>query len=403
MLRYMTQCQNSRSTLTVLSGFILLLAACEPASSAESVESVVVDTFDVPIVTSDIASSDVTCTISEDPVLVIGENEEDENHWFSHVRGVGRLSDGSIVAVDRSSAEVRSMGRHGEGPGEFQDPFILWVTAGDTIWVGDYRPWRYNLFTAQGEFVRRVSLDPAYLNPSRGGGVLDNGYTVNSWESWGLRGDFKEADTLIVELHDPSGRLVGNLVRMPSRMRGYVSEDPDLALYPLFQSFPEIDARGSTIILAHGSKAEVRVLDDEFNLRMIVRWDDPDRKVTRADVRAWREDYVENQNQQTFFGDAIISDERPVADFFPAISQVMIGGDGHIWVRQYDRPREDRGWLAFGTSGEFICHMAALPGDVKDFGPDYVLLLHETELGPDTIRMYRLAYPKPSTGLDTGP
>ena len=354
-----------------------------------------------------IAGSDATCSISEEPVLVIGADEEDENQWFSSIRGMGRLSDGSIAAIDRSSAEVRiydetgrhlrSMGRYGEGPGEFSNPFILWITADDTLWVGDYFPWRYNLFTADGDFVRRVNLTSGFVNNPDGGGVLDNGYSVNPRSKRANRADFTDPDTLIVEVNDPAGQLVGSIDRMPGRLRGFVSEAPNLGLFPLFQSFPEVDARGSTVVLAHGRDTEIRVLDDEFALRTIIRWYEPDREVTAADVRAWREDYIDRtqlaSRDWSEFDDATISGERPAADLFPAISNVMIGRDGRIWVRQYDRPREDRGWLAFGSDGGFLCHLAQPPGEVREFGVDYVLLLSETELGIQTVQMYRLDHP----------
>ena len=382
---------------------VLLLSAC--AQQAPS-ESNAVDSVGVQIVTSDPASSDATCMISEEPVVIIGEDEEDDNQWFSSIRGMGRLSDGSVVAVDRKAAEIRiydeaglhlrSMGSSGEGPGEFLNPFILWITAGDTLWVGDYRPWRYNVFTAQGQFVRRVSLSPAWGNSSRAGGVLDNGYTVNARQERVRLGNFAAPDTLIVEVHDPRGELARSLARIPNGTSGTFREAPNFWLSPLFQSFAQVDARGSTIVLAHGSEPEVRVLDDEFNLRTIIRWFEPDREVTSADVRTWRKDYVERRTQgrssELLQSDlASIRRDRPVADVFPVMSSVMIGRDGRIWIRRYDRPREDRGWLAFGAEGEFICHMAQLPDDVWEFGADYVLLLHKSELGIQAVRMHRLA------------
>ena len=138
-------------SVRVLVATVLVIAtfpACVPESSPES--TIVADSAGVRIVTSDPAGWDATCSISEEPVLVIGANEEDEDQWFSSIRGMGRLSDGSVVAIDRSSAEVRiydetgrhlrSMGRYGEGPGEFSNPFILWITAGDTLWVGGLLP-----------------------------------------------------------------------------------------------------------------------------------------------------------------------------------------------------------------------------------------------------------------------
>ena len=377
------------------------------------------DSSDVKIVASDPARSNATCTFSEEPALTIGANDEDISHMFTTIRGTGRLSNGSVVAVDRRSAEVRifddagrhlkTMGEPGEAPGEFLNPFILWITAGDTLWVGDYRPWRYNVFTAQGEFVRRVNLDPPYVNPSRAGGVLDNGYTVNGRVESIHSPDFDAPDTMVVEIHDPGGRLVGRLARIPHTTLGQVSEAADnFWLYPLFEAAAEVDAMGSTIVLAHGSKPEVLVLDETFKLRAIIRWTEPDRKVTHADVRAWRRDYRERYSRSIFSGwdqndDARISPERPVADVFPAMSSIRIGRDGRIWIRRYDRPREDRGWLAFSAGGEFICHMAKLPGGVWEFGADYALVLHEAERGPDTVQLFNLEIPETSAGLATSP
>ena len=425
--------RSPRSPVVVL---FLLLSACfqqvPPESAAfdsssvqlididsTGVQIVAVDSSGVQIVTSDPMNSDATCRISEEPILVIGDDEEDKNHFFTLVRGVGRLSDGSVAVVDRRAAEVRvfdktgqhlrSMGRSGEAPGEFLNPFFLWITAGDTLWAGDYRPWRYNVFTSQGDFVRRVSLTPVYPNPSRRGGVLDNGYTVNTRGGWATVRDFTVPDTLIAEVHDPSGELVVTLARILDRPLGQIGDSPsNYWLAPLFQSHAQVDALGSTIVLAHGSKPEVQVLDHELSLRTIIRWFEPDREVTRADVRAWREDYIDSRTQRFFApwdkdDDATISQKRPVAEVFPVMSSVMVGRDGRIWIRRYDRPREDLGWLVFGADGEFNCHVDPLPGSAEEFGADYVLLLHEPDRGAETIRMYRLTGPDTSTGHTTSP
>ena len=382
----------------------MILGACSQQAPPET-ETVDIDSSGAQIVTSTPSSSEATCTFSEEPVLVIGDNEEDDNQWFSSIRGIGRLSDGSVAVVDYTSAEVRifdasgrhlrSMGQRGEGPSEFTAPFILWVTAGDTLWVGNYWPWSYTVFTAQGQFVRRIRLEPVYINESKGGGVLENGYTVNARETSTRDPDFGVPDTLIVEIHDPKGKLVQNLARIPHSFYGTVSEASDFLLNPLFGARAVVDALGSTIVLAHGSKPEVQVLTDEFNLRMIIRWSEPNREVTRADIRAWREDYRERRDRSDWdqYDDARISPERPAADVFPAISSVRIGRDGRIWIRQYDRPRQDRGWLAFGADGKFLCHMTQLPGDVWEFGADYVLLLHRSDLGVQTVRMHSLTSP----------
>lgn len=400
---------QTRIRIAATAAVITLLLACDPGSGPDPTP-LATDSAGVRIVYSDPASSDATCVISEVPTVVIGDDENDENQWFSSVRDAARMSDGSIAAVDQATAQIRiydsagehlrTMGRHGEGPGEFQDPYQMWVAAGDTIWVGDYSPWRYNLFAPDGEFVRLVGLTPQFINPSRAGGVLGNGHSVNSSVTWFREADYSVADTMIVEGHGPDGQLVDTLASIPNGMWG---QDDHEALRTywlprLFDAGAMVDAGGSTVALAHGMSTEVRVLDDVFDLRLIVRWTEPGREVTGADVDAWRADYIERRERPNFSPmaeahDAAISDERPVADLFPAISNVMVGRDGRVWVRQYDRPREDRGWLAFDPDGQFLCHMAPPPGSVREFGSDYVLLRHESELGVQTVQLHRLELP----------
>ncbi len=398
--------------VTAATAALALLLACNPDSQPADA-TLTTDSAGIRIVHSHPASSNATCTVSEEPSVVIDDDESDENQWFSRLGNVARMSDGSIVAVDRGSAQIRvydpdgqhlrTMGRQGEGPGEFENgPFQMWIAAGDTIWAGDYFPWRYNVFSAEGEFVRGVHLDPQFVPTSMGGGVLDNGYSVNSSEKRFRKADFSVADTMIVEAHDSDGQLIDTLARIPNGRWGQADPDHEVLstfwLPRLFYAGAKVDAGGSTVALAYGMNAEVRVLDDEFNLRLIVRWTEPDREVTAADVDAWREDYIESRPRPDFSPmaeahDADISEDRPVAELFPAISTVMVGRDGRIWVRQYDRPREDRGWLAFEPDGQFLCHLAPLPGSIREFGSDYVLLLHESELGTQTVQLHRLALP----------
>ena len=360
--------------------------------------------------TSDPLGSDATCTLSEEPVVVIGEDESDEKQWFSSVRGAGRMSDGSLVGIDRRSAEVRvydetglylrSMGGMGEGPGEFSDAFHLWILPGDTLWVGDYRPWRYNVFSPVGDFLRSVQMQPMYLDPSLQGGVLDNGYSVNVRRKRVSQPDFKVPDTIVVEVHDPGGGLADTVARIPNEVRGYVRGYARSHLWPLFQASAYVDALGTTVALANGRDPEVRILDDRFNLRLILRWEDSDREVTRSDIRVWREDYVESRtgpgaSEWLDYEDALISTARPVAELFPAMSNLMVGRNGRIWVKRYDRPREERGWLAFESDGEFFCHRH-LPGvsmTVREFGSDYVLVVGSGELGVQTVEMYWLGAP----------
>ena len=64
--------------------------------------------------------------------------------------------------------------------------------------------------------MRGVGLTPQFINSSSAGGVLDNGYSVNSSEKRSRKADFSMADTMIVERHGPDGQLVDTLARIPN-------------------------------------------------------------------------------------------------------------------------------------------------------------------------------------------
>ncbi len=367
------------------------------------------------ILTSDPLGSTARCTLGDSPVFRVGDDETEEAQMFSRVRGMGRLTDGSVAVAERASREIRifgghgrflrSMGGPGDAPGEFRDPFVLWVLPGDTLWVGDYSPYRFVVFTSAGEFVRNVALDPVYVNPSHAGGVLDNGSSVNAWQQRALIRDFSAPDTLVVEMHDRDGHRVKELSRIAGRSFGQTraSEQSNFYFGRIFDSDGWADARERTIALAHTATPEVYLFDETFRLRSIVRWHVPDQRVTAADVRAWRKEYIERQSTagstwSEEFDSPLVSRERPAADRFPTFSSIQVGRDGRLWVRPYRRPRaEPTRWMGFSRDGSFLCHLERLPEessiDIWEFGADYVLGVSVSVNGTDTVVMYALTTP----------
>ena len=356
---------RSRRNFPVRSSLSTAFAGAVPAFAALSAESQQItarhDSAGVEIVTSNPSLSDAVCTLGDEPTFRVGQDESDEATWFSTIRGVRRLSDGAVAVVDRSSAEirifdadgrhVRSMGRRGEGPAEFRSVWKLWALPGDTLWAGDYRPWRYNVFTRDGEWVRAVEMRPIYGNPSRRGGVLDNGVSINTVEKQPVPHDFRTPDTVVVEAHGPDGERLAVLGRILHTTYG-----PG-GMYQLFTASAVVEAGGSTVALGRTTEPELRLHDEELRLRRILRWPDADREVRGADVRAWREDYIEsrggrNSPEWRESDDMVVGDDVPAADVFPAVRSVKIGRDGRVWVLPYRKPRGERvRWMGFDGDG----------------------------------------------------
>ena len=406
MFRFPPQCG--------LAACMLALAASASEAVAQASPGIEIDSTGARIVASDPLGSDAMCSLSDEPTFFVGDNEDEEEQWFTRVLGVARLSDGSVAVADAYSNEVRifdatgahvlSMGRGGEGPGEFGSLWLMWHLPGDTLWVGDRRPWRFHLYSAAtGEWIRTATLDPPYLNPTRGGGVLANGVSINVRDESPRRRNFTTPDTRYVEAHAPDGKLMGTVANLPGRTFGTFGEAREgigYYLSPWFDSSARIDAAGRTIAIANGCDPEVRILDDDMRLRLIIRWDDPDREVTAAHIRARRNAErrrAMEDGEISPYEEANLNPERPAADVFPAVSSVKVGVDGTVWVYRYRRPGalEQPRLMAFGSDGEFVCHLPAEKEDyaVWEFGADYVLGVHEDELGIHRVAMYDLKRP----------
>ena len=248
-----------------------------------------------------------------------------------------------------------------------------------------------------------VTMDPVYPNPPRGGGgVLANGLSINVRQMSARPQDFSTPDRNQVEAHAPDGKLIGVLATVRGRTFGQV-DDGTLNYYlsPWYDSSPTIDAEGRTIVTANGRDPEVRVLDDEMHLRLILRWDDPGANVTSADIQAAREAERRRaleDGEISQFEEANLSPKRPAADVFPTVSSVKAGVDGTVWVYRYRRPGAPARprLMGFSPDGDFVCHLTTGKSGftIREFGADYVLGVHTTELGVQHVAMYDLVRPE---------
>ena len=82
---------------------------------------------------------------------------------------------------------------------------------------------------------------------------------------------------------------------------------------------------------------------------------------------------------------------------FPAVSAVKAGVDGTVWVWRYPRPGVPARSrvMAFGSDGDFLCYLSTRKDNYRiwEYGADYVLGVHTTDLGVEHVAMYDLIRP----------
>jgi len=97
----------------------------------------------------------------EGPEIRIG-SPTDSAYAFGFVRTLAVAPNGTLYSIHANPSEIRlwtadgkpagSVGREGEGPGEFRSPMALGFF-GDTLWVMDGFAYRVSLFSPEGEYL----------------------------------------------------------------------------------------------------------------------------------------------------------------------------------------------------------------------------------------------------------
>lgn len=392
---------------------LFALAACGGGAAAGAATTVR-DSSGVAIIEHDLTRLSATCTIDSTPRLSIGVEEGEEPYMLTRLGGAMRLSDGRVVLADRQSHEIRyfdstgawirSSGRQGQGPGEFTDPFYINVLPGDTIYVGDFRPFQFLVFDEKGDWVRTVRPDPVEVNNPASRSVLADGRLVLGREDASTRPANFEPTMMRLDLYDAQGKRTDSLASFPNGRYGRLSDDRDaIYIFPLFESFAQARARKDRIVTGHASRTELRVRRSDAGspLDRIIRWNAGSRRITPADIEADRVAQRARaaslpEAMRPRFLDPLISDQRPVADSFPAFGMLMLGSDDGIWIREFPRPTDSTAhhWIGFDRDGAFRCRLDTRRfSEYLDWGRDYLLVLDPDSVGVVRVREFRLRMP----------
>jgi hypothetical protein len=99
--------------------------------------------------------------------LAIGVVEGEDAYMFSRINDIDVDEEGKIYVAEGASAHIRifdengkyirSIGRKGQGPGEFQMPIYVQVTSKNEIMVHDYMVQRLSFFSLDGNYLRQIS------------------------------------------------------------------------------------------------------------------------------------------------------------------------------------------------------------------------------------------------------
>lgn len=402
---------SSVVTPASLVGVFSVLACQSDDESAGALRSELRDSAGVRIVENPAppADSRLGWRIGSEPSVSIGSGDAEGPYVLHIARDATILSDGRIVVADGASGELRffdsagshlaSRGGQGEGPGEFDGLVGVAPWAGDSIlaWFAGSRL-GISVFDGGGNYGRIIEINdggqPGWFEPastSVRGSIL----AVLAWE---------DRDSLVMELRNGEGGLRASLGAHPS-WDTYLMDE--VLYWKTFSRDPVWGLWGDLAAIGLTSRYEIRAYGAHGSLARIVRREHVLRVPTTEDVEAYIESYLRGSYPKATPSEQEDRRRRirsvPVAEHFPAFTSIMIDRLDHLWIREYDLPREERPapvWTVFDPEGR-VLGLVETPAELEvihEIGEDYILGTAWDELGVETKQVWPLARSVPGSG-----
>lgn len=378
--------------------------ACRAGEVRESVT--VADSAGVEVVTNraGIWAEGDQWRVRSEPDLTIGTFEGDPVYELYQVQHARRLGNGTIVVLNSGTKELRfydelgkhssSVGREGEGPGEFQAPGRLFVTANDTMMVWDFRLKRMSVFDRSGVFVRSFSLGSAPGSHSANV-VFENRtllVTTGTMFTPASEGG-AQRDTISYILYDLDGDSIASLGTFPGQDRFVRTANRSVSVSTMiFGRSTFRAARGSSLYVAQNNGYVIDEYEPDGRFIRSIRRDVAPTVVTDDMVASEVAFRMERMPESMRSSMASLFDEMPKPETLPYYSAVLTDPEGFLWVetfRTLASPKFE--WTVFDSRGRMLGQVA-FPDDltVYEIGSDYVLGRWQDESEVEHIRMHRL-------------
>ncbi len=407
------------SSLLLTMGFAAFLSACGAEPNRGPTVSVR-DSAGISIVENrgEVDPDLNAWTVDPTPILSVGTFQGDSLQQLYQVQGAAALPDGGVAIAnggygqvriyDAQGQFVRSLGRKGEGPGEFQAPALAGFLPPDTLVVVDNRLRRITLFTLDGEMPRSEGMEEdvgGSVSPwgifADGSTVVGGGFYFSSSNGEALSTGYSRRLTTYRSVAR-DGSLVTDFGEFPGSeffmvVRSQGGGMVMMARLVPFGKFPMAAVGGNRFYFGSGDSWEIREYSPEGALRQLIRWDKPLRPVESEDLSRFIESQVEDAEDPTQAQEIRQQyAEMPSPDFMPAFAGLSVDAMGYLWVERYRGPGEDIPEFDIFDSQGHLAGYAALPedADVLQIGDDYILALYRDELGIEFVRMFAFHRPE---------
>ena len=335
-----------------------------------------------------------TWTVQSSPRVSIGAVDGASAYILSHVEAVRLLADNRIVVADRSSGTLRvygadgqfghQMGGLGEGPGEFSWLGEAYVWPPDTLVAYDADLFRLTQYLVSGDLIStstfRVPDGYADLYLGR---YSSGAYGV----AWIKQVPFDRtrlsADVMRVARLDVDGTVA--VLGEQSGMRRLGSPTP------FSPSFVGVMV-GDTVFQTDGLDGWITAIGPRGDtVRTFSVAGDP---IPVAEAYRQLESALDSADAQRLMQ----VQGHPGLDTVPTVSDLLVDGQGRLWVKLYApetdshwvlRKRSGGEWLVLETDGTLVAHVMMPPGfRLMDIRGRLLAGVMYDDLGVEKVQVY---------------
>ncbi len=319
-------------------------------------------------------------------------HEGDEQYMFYRARHIEVDTEGNIFVVDGGNQRIQkfgqdgkykqTIGRKGQGPGEFQRPYRIFLDSEDNIFVHDRV--KIHVFSKNGQFSHAIPRHGSLF------GRTKKGYFVG----WATPETAEGKVNSDIALFDEKGEKVKTIVSYLQKIIDGGGKRPLIGPYDHRLRYNMINE--NLAIYGHSSEYKLYLIDASGKLVRIIERSDKSHSLTRAEDEKLKDDLLEGMNLlNSRYGRRKLA-KGDISYIFPsyvAFFYRICGDDkGRIYVERFTSPLEEGGFTCdlFDNEGFYLYRIKTplFPAIIRD--GFFYIIEQNPETGIEIINRYRI-------------